>query len=569
MPPANTRLPLIPYPRSAVLTGGTCALNKATRVLFESGPHDLAGWAAPMLDLLRRGTGLALPIAPALSGPTHTSITVGHLDGQPAEAYTLEITEAGVVLRAGDREGLIWGLQTLRQLLPAEVERPLPRVAADPGRPDGELRPRPADWLPPPGKPSPWPTETLGEDAGGQGQGQRNAASAAAATAAQPALHPVWSLPCLQIADQPRYAWRGLLLDSCRHFQDVAAIERLIDLMSLHKLNRLHWHLTEDQGWRLEIKTRPLLTEVGAWRLDSDGVRYGGFYTQEEARHVVAYAAARGITVVPEIELPGHCRAALAAYPELSCRGIALPVETAWGVFPDIYCAGNDAVFSFLEEVLTEVLDIFPSPFIHLGGDECPPDRWSECPRCRERMAREGLRDADELRGWFVRQIATWLAERGRRAIGWDEVLAGELAAGTIVQSWRGFEGALEALRRGHDAIVSPISHVYLDQDVAQVGLETVLGFEPEDPRGEPASLAGSAGRTLGGEMCVWTEWIPQAVLDERVFPRACGGSEALWSPPPSSGARRRDVAEFRARLVNHSQRLRALGVAGLQASRS
>jgi hexosaminidase len=506
-------------------------------------------------------------MSPARSSPAPTSITFGHLAGEPAEAYTLEITEAGVLLRAGDREGLIWGLQTLRQLLPAEVERPLPRVAADPGRPDGELRPRPADWLPPPGKPLPWPTVTVGKDIGGQRRGQRNAGDAAAA-AAQPAPHPVWSLPCLQIADQPRYEWRGLLLDSCRHFQQVAAIERLIDLMSLHKLNRLHWHLTEDQGWRLEIKARPLLTEIGAWRVDSDGVRYGGFYTREEARHVVAYAAARGITVVPEIELPGHCRAALAAYPELSCRGIALPVETAWGVFPDIYCAGNDAVFSFLEEVLTEVLDIFPSPFIHLGGDECPPDRWSECPRCRERMAREGLGDADGLHGWFVQRMARWLADRGRRLIGWDEILAGGLAPGSVVQSWRGFEGALEALRRGHDAIVSPISHVYLDQDLARVGLETVLGFEPEGPRGEPATLAGSAGRTLGGEMCVWTEWIPQAVLDERVFPRACGGSEALWSPRPSGGARRRDVAEFRARLVNHSQRLRALGVAGLQASR-
>lgn len=558
MPPTNTRLPQVPYPRSVVLTGGTYALNRATRVHYEPGPHDLAGWAAPMLALLRRGTGLALPVARALSEPTHTSITVGHLDGQPAEAYTLEITEAGVVLRARDREGLIWGLQTLRQLLPAEVERPLPRVAADPGRPDGKLRPRPADWLPPPGKPLPWPTATHGEDTRVQGRGQRNADSAAAATAAQPAPHPVWSLPCLQIADQPRYAWRGLLLDSCRHFQDVAAIERLIDLMSLHKLNRLHWHLTEDQGWRLEIKTRPLLTEIGAWRIDSDGVRYGGFYTQDQARHVVAYAAARGITVVPEIELPGHCRAALAAYPRLSCRGVALPVETAWGVFPDIYCAGNDAVFSFLEDVFAEVLDIFPSEFIHVGGDECPPDRWRECPRCRARMASEHLHDTDGLHGWFVQRMARWLADRGRRLIGWDEILGGGLAPGSVVQSWRGFEGAVEALRAGHDTIVSPISHVYLDQDIEKVSLQKVLAFDPGVVANEHA---GGGGKVLGGEMCVWTERINQGEMDAKVFPRMCGGSEVLWRAPAPGESTEHAFREFSCRFAQYHRRLTRLGI--------
>lgn len=533
-------MPLIPRPHTLVRTTGTCTLGPETTLLTEPGADHLAAWAAPLLDLLRHGTGLPLPLAmaaPPRGAPAHATITLGLLEGHPAETYTLDIADRAVVLRAGDREGTIWGLQTLRQFLPPDLERPLPATIADPGRPDGQLRFRPEGWLPPPGKPLPWPTVDPGE-----------------VTASTPGATGPWTLPCVQIVDRPRFAWRGLLLDSCRHFQDVAAIERLIDLMSLHKLNRLHWHLTEDQGWRLEIRSRPRLAEVAAWRIASDGVRYGGIYTQEQARHVVAYAAARGIMVVPEIELPGHCQAALAAYPELSCRGEPLAVQTEWGVFEDIYCAGNEAVFTFLQDVLTEVLDIFPSPLIHLGGDECPPDRWLACPRCRARMQAEHLDGADALHGWFVQRVAAWLAARGRRAIGWDEVLAGGLAPGAVVQSWRGFEGAQAALMAGHDTIVSPISHVYLDQEDTRVSVQTVLSF---DAAAAAAGCAGGGrGTVLGGEMCLWTEWVPQAVIDERLWPRACAGSEVLWGGPGEQ-----DATDFEVRLDAWRARLRRLGV--------
>lgn len=541
-------LPLIPYPRSVVATGGTCLLDSQSTVVIEPDARDLAAWAAPLLDLLRRGTGLPLVVQAGAASPGPAALTLGRLAGHPAEAYTLDIATSGAVLRAGDREGVIWGLQTLRQLLPAALERPLPAVTPDPGRPDGRLRQWPPGYRPPPGKPLPWPQPGLG--------GPVDAAVRAHA-AVEP--RPAWPLPCVRIVDRPRFAWRGLLLDSCRHFQDLAAIERLLDLMSLHRLNRLHWHLTEDQGWRLQIESRPRLTEIGAWRTEADGSRYGGFYTQDQARRIVAYAAARGIMVVPEIELPGHCQAALASYPELSCRGEPLAVAAEWGVFADIYCAGDDAVFSFLADVFTEVLDIFPSAFIHVGGDECPSDRWLACPRCRARMAAEKLRGADALHGWFVQRMARWLADRGRRLIGWDEILAGGLAPGSVVQSWRGLAGAAQAVRSGHDTIVSPISHVYLDQDIARVDLARVLAFDPEDLGAAVAEAAGAAGgRVLGGEMCLWTEWIPQAVIDERMFPRVCAGSEVLWSAADRSG---RDPAEFRRRLLAHERRLRRLGV--------
>ncbi len=554
MPTPDHALPLIPYPQAITRTGGSIELTRATMVHLEPGPHDLAAWAAPLLDLLRRGTGLPLPVAggaPAAGrAPAHVAITFGVAADLGAEAYALDIDERGVALRAGDRAGLVWGLQTLRQLLPIDVERPLPRVAADPGRPDGRLGPQFAALAP-------------AGPAGGGGREPSEAGSPQNASAPRDR----WPLPCLRIADRPRFAWRGLLLDSCRHFQDLAGIELVIELMSLHKLNRLHWHLTEDQGWRLQIHARPRLGEVSAWRLDDDGVRYGGYYTQAQARHVVAYAAARGITVVPEIELPGHCQAALAAYPELSCRGAPLPVQTAWGVFPDIYCAGNDAVFDFLETALAEVLEIFPSEFIHLGGDECPPDRWLACPRCRQRLAAAGLPDADALHGWFVRRVAGWLAERGRRTIGWDEVLAGGLAPSAVVQSWRGLDGAVEALRRGHDTILSPISHLYLDQDDQKVNLATVLSFDPEAEVLRTVAATGGAGRVLGGEMCLWTERIPQGLIDRRLLPRACAGSEVLWGAAATHG--NADLAasvgsqrgEFARRLESHRGRLARLGV--------
>jgi hexosaminidase len=354
------------------------------------------------------------------------------------------------------------------------------------------------------------------------------------------------SLPCLEIRDAPRFPWRGLMLDCCRHFMDPDYVKATIDRIALHGLNRFHWHLTEDQGWRLEIPSRPRLTTVGAVRAGG----HGGFYTADAVREVVAYAAARHVTVVPEIEMPGHCRAALAAYPELSCRREPLPVETGWGVFEDVYCAGDDAVFDFLFEVLEETLALFPSPWIHVGGDEVPRDRWRECPRCLKRVDDAGLDGVDALQSWFLRRVEAWLAERGRTLVGWDEILEGGLPPRAIVQSWRGFEGAQAAARAGHASIVSPTSHAYFDYPLERIDLERVYGFEPVPEGVDPA-------RVLGGEANMWTERAPRDVVDARIWPRLLAMAERLWVP-----GERRDFDAFRARVAHHYARLDALGVA-------
>ena len=514
---STNALPLIPAPAD-------------TRILATAGMRGRTGVFTDALNAASFEFMVEIADAPAPG-----AVFIGPLAGADPEAYTLDILEGGVVLRAGGPDGVTWGLQTLRQLLPAAIESPLPVLADDPGRPDGRLRPLPEDCRYPRNNLRPVPEAP-----------QPEAIEKGAV---------VWTVPCLRITDQPRFGWRGVLLDCARHYMDIPAIERVLDLMSLHKLNRLHWHLTEDQGWRLEIKSRPLLTELAAWRTDQDGVRYGGFYTQDEARHIVEYAAERGITVIPEIEMPGHSQAVLAAYPQLGCRGVGLDVQSCWGVWPDVFCAGNDDVFIFLEDVLTEVLDIFPSEFIHVGGDECPKDRWQECPRCQARIANEGLADEHELQSWFIQRMERWLAERGRRLIGWDEILEGGLAPGATVQSWRGFEGAISAASQGHDTVVSPTGHAYFDFDIGVTDLAKVLAFEPV-----PAELtAEQAQHVLGGEMNLWTEYAPQAVLDERLFPRLCAMSEVLWSPAPAGDEH--DLTGFWARLRSHGTRLDRLGV--------
>lgn len=356
-------------------------------------------------------------------------------------------------------------------------------------------------------------------------------------------------IPCVLIKDRPRFAWRGLLLDCCRHFMTPEYVKRMIDLLAFHKMNRLHWHLTEDQGWRVEIEAFPRLTEIGAWRGPQ---RYGGFYSKDTIREIVEYAADRAIVVVPEIEMPGHCTAAIASYPELSCTGGPFEVPDHWGILKDVFCAGNDAVFAFLETVLEEVMDLFPSPYIHIGGDECPKDRWRECPRCRDRIRKEGLADEDELQSYFVRRIGTFLARHGRKMIGWDEIMQGGLAPGAIVQAWRKHEYAAAAARMGHDTIVSPTSHCYIDYGVDRIDLRRVHSFEPVPEGLCPAEAA----HVLGGEVNMWTERAPQETVDGKVFPRLCGLAEVLWAP-----AEGKDWDGFHGRMRVHAGRLEALGV--------
>lgn len=433
----------------------------------------------------------------------HRFIQLLKVDGLPKEGYRLTVTEDGVRLEASETPGLFYSVQSFLQMIDREHK-----------------------------------------------------------------------VPCASIEDQPRYAWRGMHMDVGRHYMPVAAIKRMLDAMALHKLNTFHWHLTEDQGWRIEIKKYPKLTEVSSWRKQTigrpaegatgDGIPHGGYYTQDQVREVVAYAAERHITVVPEIEMPGHAMAALAAYPELSCTGGPFEVAELWGVFDEIYCAGNDEVFEFNKNVLAEVLELFPSTFIHIGGDEAPKARWKQCPKCQARIQAEGLKDEHELQSYFIRRMDQWLDERGRRLIGWDEILEGGLAPGATVMSWRGIDGGIAAAKSGHDVVMTPTSHCYLDYyqsrepgEPEAIGgflpLETVYGYEPT-----PDVLTEEeAKHILGAQGNLWTEYIPTPEhFEYMAFPRLLALAEVTWSPKA-----KRDFGSFSSRLDGHYGLLDKLGL--------
>ncbi len=371
------------------------------------------------------------------------------------------------------------------------------------------------------------------------------------------------SLPSVEIEDCPRFGWRGMHLDVSRHFCPVDFIKKYIDLLAIHKMNLFHWHLTDDQGWRLEIKKFPRLTEIGAWRKEQDGKLYGGFYTQREIGEVVEYARRRFVTVVPEIEMPGHAVAALTAYPEYSCAGGPFEVEMRWGVFDDVYCAGKDATFEFLRDILAEVADLFPGTYVHIGGDECPKARWQNHNLCQTRMVEAHLASENELQAYFVARIARILTTLGKRLVGWDEILDGGAPEGAIIMAWRNAEKGLEAALSGHDVVMTPGTHCYFDHyqgkenEPKAIGgftpLEKVYSFEPI-PENLPADLTH---HVLGAQGNVWTEYMPNTNhIEYMVFPRLCALSEILWSP--------RDTCvypDFLQRLKTHTKRLDKLGV--------
>ena len=382
------------------------------------------------------------------------------------------------------------------------------------------------------------------------------------------------TLRCLTITDWPRFQWRGMHLDACRHFWSVEFTKKYIDLLARYKMNSFHWHLTEDQGWRIEIKKYPKLTEVGAWRSGSqvgpysrreyDSIPYGGFYTQEQIRDVVAYAAARHITVVPEIEMPGHALAALASYPHLGCTGGPYEVQKGWGVFDDVFCAGNDSVFTVLEDVLTEVMDLFPSELIHIGGDECPKERWKTCAKCQSRMRTYGLKDEHELQSYFIQRIEKFVNSKGRKIIGWDEILEGGLAPNAAVMSWRGTEGGVAAAKQKHNVVMSPGSHCYFDhyqgdpanEPLAIGGFTTVQKVYSYEP--VPEELTSEQGKyILGAQGNVWTEYIltPEHV-EYMTVPRMLALAEVLWTPKE-----RRDEKDFIQRLEQEFPRLEKMKV--------
>ena len=519
MSPRTATIAVIPRPASITARAGEFLITPRTVIWTDAASvaigHQLARYLEPATGILFtvRTEGAPPPRAIVL----RRDPTLGRLG---AEGYALEVRGNGVTARAAGAAGLFYAVQTLRQLLPPEVfrEAPVSNVA--------------------------------------------------------------WRLPAVSIEDAPRFGWRGAHLDVGRHFMPKEFVKKYIDLLALHKLNTFHWHLTEDQGWRLEIRKYPRLTEVGAWRSESligrqqaqrdttqwryDGVPHGGFYTQAEAREIVAYAKARFITVVPEIEMPGHALAAIAAYPELGVTGAPVEVGKRWGVYSDILNA-EPGTIAFMQEVLAEVLEIFPSPYIHVGGDEADKAKWRTSPRIAARMTELGLADHNALQSWFIRQMDAFLTARGRRLVGWDEILEGGLADNATVMSWRGTEGGIAAARAGHDVVMAPTSHTYLDyyqsRDTASepmaisgfLPLERVYSFDPLPAELEPQY----AKHILGGQAQVWTEYMkdPKKV-EYMAFPRLTALAEAVWTP-----VRQKDYADYRARLDRHLPRLAALDV--------
>jgi hexosaminidase len=533
--PAPERYPIVPAPRYLEPRPGEFRIDRETRILLsDPASTQLHALSDLLAAPLRAASGFPLPVSPESMGehPANAiliQLTPGSGSGE-AEGYRLIVTQQGAMLSAPSPAGLVHGIQTLRQLLPPELESGarLPKLRG--------------------------------------GEVARPAGSAPAATVR-------WVIPAVAIDDAPRFRYRGILLDVARWYYPPEFIEQVIDLLSLYKLNTLHLHLTDDQGWRLEIRKYPRLTQVGAWRKETiagqnfdpylgDGTPHGGYYTQDQMRHLLAYAAARRVTIMPEIEMPGHARAALAAYPELSCTGGPFEVSTRWGVHEDIFCP-SEQTFAFLEDVLLEVMQLFPSQYIHIGGDEVPKQRWRESPVAQEVIRREGLANEEELQSYFIRRIEAFLRAHGRRLVGWDETLEGGLAPEATVMSWRGMEGGIEAARQGHDVIMTPTNRTYFDyyqgdpaaEPLAIGGflpLDSVYAFEPV-----PAGLtSGQAAHVLGAQGNLWTEYIPTPALAEyMLLPRMLALAEVLWS---AKEAQRWDG--FAPRLPGQFARLDALG---------
>ncbi|UCC73784.1 MAG: family 20 glycosylhydrolase [Gemmatimonadota bacterium] len=507
---------IIPAPAHVKSGGGTFTITTSTTIAL-SDPDDgelrsIAGLAVEMLEpKLGAELEVSAEPAPPVSEGTIALLLAPGVEG--GESYELRVTTASIAISAATHAGLFYGLQTLRQLLPSE--------AGASGHAAGTLQ-----------------------------------------------------VPAATIDDRPRFSYRGMHLDVGRHFFPVSFIKRYIDLLAMYKMNTFHWHLTEDQGWRVEVKTYPRLTEVGAFRRETiveknfdpyigDGIPYGGYYTQEEIREVVEYARSRYVTVIPEIEMPGHSTAALAAYPQLACTDGPFEVSTRWGVHEDIYCP-KEETFAFLEDVLTEVMDLFPSRYIHIGGDEAPKRRWEESDVSQEVMRREGLAVEHELQSYFIKRIETFLLAHGRRLIGWDEILEGGLAPEATVMSWRGMAGGIEAAKQGHDVIMTPTSHVYFDyyqgdstyEPLAIGGftpLEKVYAFEPLPHELTPQE----AKHVLGAQGNVWTEYMKTTEnVEYMVVPRVLALAEVVWSPKEV-----RDWDRFAAALPAELRRLDAIGV--------
>ena len=491
---------IIPLPQEiSNVEGQPFMLTSATKVVYPEGNEMMKRNAEFLSEYLHISMGIVLEATSTATDDKQIELALG-LENDNKEAYRLEVTENKVIITGATEAGVFYGIQTLRKAVP------------------------------------------LGDA--------------------------IASLAAVTINDAPRFGYRGVMLDVARHYQPVAFVKKFIDLLAMHNINRFHWHLTEDQGWRIEIKQYPKLTELGSMRKETvignnspeyDGKPHGGFYTQEEIREIVAYAQERYVTTIPEIDLPGHMMAALTGYPEFGCTGGPYEVATSWGVFDEVLCAGNEGTYTFLENILTEVMEMFPAEYIHIGGDEVPKVRWEECPKCQAKIKELGIKGDDKhtkehyLQSYLTARIERFLNDNGRRIIGWDEILEGELAPNATVMSWQGMGGGIQAAQMGHDVIMTPNTYVYFDyyqtanteDEPTAIGgflpLEKVYSFEPA-----PESLTPEQrGHILGAQANLWTEYIPTPEQAEyMLLPRMAALSEVAWSQPE-----KKDYYNFLTRL--------------------
>lgn len=506
---------IIPKPVSLVLNKGVFKFDQNTVFVVNSeAQHKIA---AALTKKLKNAAGLDIKIVKA---EVATNFIVFLQDDTLAkEGYILKSSASKVSINAKTNAGFIYGLETLRQLLPVAIEST---------------------------------TKVVGVD---------------------------WLIPAVEINDEPRFKWRGLMLDLSRHFFGKEYLKRTIDGLAMHKMNVLHLHLVDDQGWRIEIKKYPKLTGVGAWRVDQENLpwngrdintsdqkgTYGGFLSQEDLREVVAYGLLKNVEIIPEIEMPAHVSSAIAAYPELSCFDTKIGVPSG-GVWPitDIYCAGKEHTFEFLENVLLEVMDIFPSKYIHIGGDEATKTNWKKCPHCKKRMKAEGLANAEELQSYFIKRIEKFINANGKKLVGWDEILEGGLAPDATVMSWRGVKGGLKAAKHGNDVVMTPGTHCYFDhyqgprnnEPLAWGGylpLSKVYTFDPV----VEGMTEGEAAHVLGGQANLWAEFVPtEAQSEYMIYPRIAALAETVWSPKES-----RNWDDFSTRILSLFKRYEKLGI--------
>lgn len=478
-------LDVIPQPQEIVLARDTTPfiIDRSTTIVYSATNEKMHRTADFLATFIKEMTGTEVRVSDKEKSSNAIILAVDSTMGHP-EGYKLQITPEKVLLTGGSEAGVFYGIQTIHKALPILKDG---KVAA--------------------------------------------------------------ALPAGTVTDFPRFRYRGFMIDVGRHFFPVSYLKQMIDLMALHNINYFHWHLTEDQGWRIEIKKYPKLTEVGSKRDSTiidwetkkfDGKPHSGFYTQDEAREIVRYAADRFITVVPEIDLPGHTTAALASYPELGCTGGPYKVLCSFGVFPDVLCAGNDQTLQFTKDVLDEIMDIFPSEYIHIGGDECPKSRWEKCPKCQAKIKELGIKalpkhsKENQLQTYFMSELEKEINAHGRRMLGWDEVLEGGLTPNSTIMSWRGIQGGIEAARQHHDVIMTPIQRLYfsnprINKMTGFEWMNRVYNFEPV-----PAELTDAEKKfVIGTQGCIWTEWTADSTkMEWQILPRMAALSEIQWTLP-------------------------------------